>query len=222
MSAVALLLAAGRGQRLGDRGPKALVEVAGRSLLEHALEGLRRAGLTEVVVVHPDGAGEAFAARAPGTTLVVGGATRTESARAGLAVATDADLVAVHDAARAFMPSATIVATLAAVTGDVVAAAPACAVTDTLKRVEGAQVVGTIERGELVAVQTPQVFRREVLELALGRDGEASDDLALVERLIDAGEVSGRIVTVPGSSRGLKVTWPDDVRLAEVLRESVT
>jgi 2-C-methyl-D-erythritol 4-phosphate cytidylyltransferase len=218
-----LLVAAGRGERLGGDGPKALVRVGGRTLLEHALCGLASAGLEDVVVVHPAGAAAEFAALAPGARLVPGGATRTASVRAGLsALAGDVDVVAVHDAARALTPASVIRRAVAAVTGgdgDVLAAAPAVGVSDTLKRVAGSEVLGTVDRDEVVAVQTPQVFRRDVLALALERGGDATDDLALVERLVAQGVVAGRVVTVPGSTRGLKITWPDDVLLAEALVE---
>lgn len=229
MSLGTILVAAGRGERLGGREPKALVEVGGRTLLEHALCGLAAAGVEDVVVVHPAGEGERFAALAPGAGLTPGGATRTASVRAGLAaLAEDAAVVAVHDAARALMPPEVIrraVAAVADAPGDagavdaVVAAAPAVPVADTLKRVAGDQVVGTVARDDLVAVQTPQVFRREVLAPALERGREATDDLALVEHLVAAGVVSGRVVTVAGSARGLKITWPDDVLFAAALLE---
>ena len=221
MTTAAVLVAAGRGERLGVGGPKALLPLAGRTLLEHALDGLRGAGVSRLVVVHPPGVGETAAQLAPDAELVVGGDTRTASVRAGLAaLAADVEVVAVHDAARPLMPVEVIRDALAAVTGDVVACAPARPVGDTLKRVVHGEVVGTVDRQELVAVQTPQVFRREVLDAALDGGREATDDLALVEALLADGRVRGRIVTVPGSVRGLKITWPEDLELAESLCRS--
>lgn len=218
MTTAAVLLAAGLGERLGVGGPKALLPLAGRTLLEHALDGLRGAGVPHVVVVHPPGVGDTVAQLAPDAQRVSGGATRTASVRAGLA-ALDAgvDVVAVHDAARPLTPVEVIVRALAAVTGDVVAAAPCLPVADTLKRVADGHVVGTVDRDGLVAVQTPQVFRREVLRAALAHGGEATDDLGLVEALPSTGPATGRVVTVAGSPRGLKITWPDDLDLAEAL-----
>jgi 2-C-methyl-D-erythritol 4-phosphate cytidylyltransferase len=219
MTVVAVLVAAGRGERLGGSEPKALVPVGGRSLLEHALEGLRAAGLDRIVVVHPPGDESRFAPLVGDAVLVAGGATRTASVRAGLAaVDRGADLVAVHDAARGLTPPEVIARAVAAVEGDVVAAAPGRRVADTLKRVRDGHVVATVDRDDLIAVQTPQVFRREVLEAALALGVEATDDLALVERLLAGGGHPGRVVTVAGSALGLKVTWPEDVRLAEALR----
>jgi 2-C-methyl-D-erythritol 4-phosphate cytidylyltransferase len=218
VTTAAVLVAAGRGERLGVGGPKALLPLAGRTLLEHALDGLRGAGVRRLVVVHPAGVGETAAQLAPDATLAIGGDTRTASVRAGLAaVDDDVEVVAVHDAARPLMPVEVIREALAAVTGDVVAAAPARPVPDTLKRVVDGDVVGTVDRHDLVAVQTPQVFRRVVLDAALARDREATDDLALVEALLADGGAHGRIVTVPGSALGLKITWPEDLELAEAL-----
>ena len=221
MTTAAVLVAAGRGERLGVGGPKALLPLAGRTLLEHALDGLRTAGIPRLVVVHPPGLGDTAAQLAPDAELAVGGDTRTASVRAGLAaLADDVELVAVHDAARPLTPAAVIRDALEAVTGDVVAAAPARAVPDTLKRVVHGDVVGTVDREDLVAVQTPQVFRREVLDAALARDREATDDLALVEALLADGGAPGRIVTVAGSLHGMKITYPEDLDLAELLCRS--
>jgi 2-C-methyl-D-erythritol 4-phosphate cytidylyltransferase len=103
-----------------------------------------------------------------------------------------------------------------AVAGDVVAAAPGLPVADTLKRISGEQVVTTVERVDLVAIQTPQVFPREVLATVSVPGATATDDLALVERLLASGDLTGRVVWVPGSPRGLKVTVPEDLLLAEV------
>jgi 2-C-methyl-D-erythritol 4-phosphate cytidylyltransferase len=107
-------------------------------------------------------------------------------------------LVAVHDAARGLAPADLVARTVEAVAGDVVAAAPALPVADTLKRVDGDTVVATVDRVPLVAVQTPQVFRVDVLRAAHEGDPDATDDLALVERAIADGRVTGRVVVVEG------------------------
>jgi 2-C-methyl-D-erythritol 4-phosphate cytidylyltransferase len=218
----AVVVAAGRGIRLGAGRPKALTRLADATLLEHALAGLRAAGVDRIVVVHPPDHAEAFAPLVGEATLVPGGATRTDSVRAGVvALPAEVQLVAVHDAARALTPPEVTRAVLAAVAGDVLAAAPGCPVADTLKRVVPAdgrhEVRATVARDDLVAVQTPQAFPREVLELALASGRSASDDLGLVEALLADGRLHGRVVVVPGSALGLKVTWPDDVVVAEAL-----
>lgn len=214
----AVVVAAGRGERLGGDRPKALVEVAGRPLVAWAVAGLRRAGVGHVVVVHTPGEAAAFTAATGDERVVLtpGGEDRSASVRAGLTVLPEeVSVVAVHDAARAFTPAEVVRSVIAAVTGDVLAAAPALPVADTLKRIDGQQVVATVDRSSLVAVQTPQVFPRTVLETVAG--GAATDDLALVEQHLAAGALAGRVVWVPGSPRAAKLTYPADLVTAEAL-----
>jgi 2-C-methyl-D-erythritol 4-phosphate cytidylyltransferase len=216
-----VLVAAGSGVRLGSDGPKALTALAGRPLIAHALDGLAAASLPAPVVVFTPGEREAFEAAIGDRAveaLVPGGADRTASVRAGVdALPSDCDVVAVHDAARPLMPASVVRAAVDALTTGVVAAAPAIAVADTLKRTRDGEVVETIDRTGVVAVQTPQVFPRQVLEAALVAADGATDDLSLVERLVASGSLTGRIVTVPGSLRGLKVTYQEDLELAAAL-----
>lgn len=224
MSFAAVLVAAGSGQRLGAALPKALVEVAGRPLVAHAAERLVEAGASHLVVVAPPDHLTHVLEAVPDTdvpvTVVGGGDTRAASVRAGLGeVPPDEDVVAIHDAARAFAPAALIRRTVEAVDGDVVAAAPALPVGDTLKRVDGDRVVGTVDRSDLVAVQTPQVFLTEVLRAAHADGADATDDLALVEVLLASGSVTGRVVVVPGAAAATKITWPADLALVAALAE---
>jgi 2-C-methyl-D-erythritol 4-phosphate cytidylyltransferase len=207
--AVALLVAAGRGERLGASGPKAFVMLGRRPLLEWSLEVLRAApSVRGVVVAVPPGVSY------PGA--VEGGASRSESVRNALAAAgADEDVVLVHDAARPLLTVELVEACVAGLEGfdAVVAAAP---VTDTIKRAEADHVVSeTLDRSSLWAVQTPQVFRRSVLERALAQPAEAlaaaTDDAGLVEAL------GGRVGVVPAPRENLKVTTPLDLRVAELL-----
>lgn len=223
----AVLVAAGRGERLGtasDGRPKALVEIGGATLVEHAVRRLLAADVSELVIVHTPGHRDEFGAildRVHGVTLVPGGATRSQSVRAGVrALAAEVQVVAIHDAARAFTPAETIVRTLAAVQRDVIAAAPGRAVPDTVKRVgPDGDVLATVPRDDLWLVQTPQVIRRDVLDATLawaeGRD--ATDDLGLVEHAIAAGVVRGRVRLVAGDPLAFKVTRPEDLSFAERL-----
>jgi 2-C-methyl-D-erythritol 4-phosphate cytidylyltransferase len=213
--AVALILAAGSGERLGAGRPKALVELAGRPLLEWSVEALRGVGaVEEIVVALPPGV-EAPA----GTRGVLGGAVRSESGALALVAAGPGDPILVHDAARPLLTTELAEAVLAAVevkgVDCAVAAAP---VTDTIKRAEGGVVSETLERGELWAAQTPQVFRRAALEKALEAPSEvlarATDDAWLVER------AGGRVVVVPAPRENLKVTTRLDLELAELLLAS--
>lgn len=179
-------------------------------MLDHSVEALRAvAGVEEIVVALPPGA------RAPeGTVGVAGGEHRSQSVRAALAASTG-DPVLVHDAARPLLTPELADACLAELAASgcdaVVAAAP---VTDTIKQARDREVTATLDRASLWAVQTPQVFRRAVLErvLAQGDDvlAQATDDASLVER--DEGVV--RIVPAPREN--LKVTTPGDLRVAEL------
>ncbi|HET6548999.1 MAG TPA: 2-C-methyl-D-erythritol 4-phosphate cytidylyltransferase [Solirubrobacter sp.] len=209
---VALVVAAGSGERLGAALPKAFVEVAGRPLLEWSLAAIRAAGLTEIVVALPEGA-----ATPPGCVGVRGGATRSASVRAALAAAPPGDAVVVHDAARPLASAALFGAVLDALreADCAIAAAP---VTDTIKEAADGVVVSTLDRSRLWAVQTPQAFRRAALEAALDVDdailARATDDAWLVER------AGGSVRVVESSPENFKVTTPHDLRVADmILRE---
>jgi 2-C-methyl-D-erythritol 4-phosphate cytidylyltransferase len=207
--AVALLVAAGSGERLGAGRPKAFVVLAGRPMLEWSLDALRAAGIDDIVVALPPG--EA----APHDSLgVVGGATRSESVRAALAAAPPGDVV-VHDAARPLVTPDHFRGTLAAL-ADVDCAVAAAPCTDTVKEAgEDRLVIGTLDRSRLWAIQTPQAFRRAALERALsvGDDllAAATDDAWLVER------TGGTVRVVESTPANLKVTTPHDLRIAELL-----
>lgn len=214
-------VAAGDGTRLGAGTTKALIEVAGVPLVVHAVRSLAAAGLPPPVVVHPSGDGAAVEralADEQVATLVPGGATRTDSVRRGVAaLPAGCDLVAIHDAARPLVPVEVVRRVLAAVQDDVRAAAPGLPIADTLKRVADGAVITTVDREGLVGVQTPQVFPRDVLDAVLAADGEATDELTLVERWIETGRLTGRVVVVPGSVFAHKVTYPDDLELVAAL-----
>lgn len=213
--AIALIVAAGSGERLGAGRPKALVELAGRPMLDWSLQALAASPeIDQVVVALPVGAGlpEVSGERVIG---VEGGATRSESVRCALEVAQQGDPVLVHDAARPLLTPAIVAHVLAALAADVdadaaIAAAP---VTDTIKRVaDHGGVLETLDRSSLWAVQTPQVFRRDALERALAQPadvlGEATDDAWLIER------AGGRVVVASVSAENLKVTTPLDLEIA--------
>jgi 2-C-methyl-D-erythritol 4-phosphate cytidylyltransferase len=211
--AIALIVAAGEGQRLAVGRPKALVELGGRPMLDWSIAALRAVpAVGQIVVALPPGVD------APaGTTGVQGGAVRSDSVRRALAAAGAGDPVLVHDAARPLLTAGLADAAIAALLADelaqaVVVAAP---VTDTVKRVEGGLVRETLDRSVLWAVQTPQVFRRAALERALDVDEQtlsmATDDAWLVER------TGGRVLVVEGPRENLKVTTRLDLALAELL-----
>lgn len=211
--AIALIVAAGLGERLGASRPKALVELAGRPLLQWSVDVLSAVAAIERIVVALPAGVDAPA----GTIGVVGGAVRSESVSRALAAAGPGDPVLVHDAARPLLTTKLISDTLAAVARDGVdAAIAATTVTDTVKQVDGAGVVtSTLDRSSLWAVQTPQAFRRVSLERALDVPddvlAQATDDAWLVER------TGGRVVVVSAPPENLKVTTPLDLTLAELV-----
>lgn len=210
--AVALVVAAGRGERLGSDGPKAFAALAGRPMLEWSIAALRAVPAIERIVV----ALPAGVAAPEGCIGVPGGEQRSHSVRAALAAAGEGDAVLVHDAARPLVTAELVARCLAALDGGWDAAIAAAPVTDTIKRADaGGRVVETLDRSALWSIQTPQVFRRAALERALARpDAElaaATDDAMLVER--DGGSV--RIVAAPPEN--LKVTTALDLAVAELL-----
>ena len=218
-----VVVAAGSGTRLAQGAPKAFVEVAGRSILERSLESLfASADPVQVVVVVPSALVaesralvESVAGAASGyASVVVGGSTRQGSVAAGLAaVAPSVATVLVHDCARPFTPTAQfeLVASTVESTGHGVV--PGLPVSDTIKRVGAAgEVVETVDRAELVAMQTPQGFPRAALDAAYAAArAEHTDDAALFA-------ASGhRVVVVEGDPVAFKITTPWDLRRAETI-----
>jgi 2-C-methyl-D-erythritol 4-phosphate cytidylyltransferase len=206
-------------------GPKALVELAGRPLLAHAVEAVEANASTVAVVVvgHPDtleATGKLIAEEgfAKVTAVVPGGPTRQASVAAGLAALPPGPgYVAVHDAARPLATHGAVDRMLALLLeAGVAGVVPGVPVTDTIRQVDpGRRSTGIVDRDQLRAMQTPQLFVREVLEEAhrrARRDGvEAVDEAALVE-------LAGHWVQVlPGDPENLKVTTPLDLAIAETL-----
>jgi 2-C-methyl-D-erythritol 4-phosphate cytidylyltransferase len=220
-----LVPAAGQGTRLGPGGPKALRELHGDSLLVHAVRRIgRAAGVGLIAVAAPPGhAPEVRAALVDqlpdGVTLLVvdGGHTRQVSVGAALqAVPAGYPVVLVHDAARALAPVELVERVVAAVRAGHDAVIPVLPVVDTVKQVDDSgHVVGTVDRTVLRSVQTPQGFRRDVLEAAHRSAVDSlTDDAGLVEKL------GVRVFCVPGSASAMKITNPTDLAVAEMLLRS--
>jgi len=218
VSVWAVLVAAGRGERLGSDRPKAFAPLRGEPLLA---EPLRRLDSSEwvdaIVIVAPpeweepsilvaeeNGCGKVSAS-------VTGGETRGESVRAGVGeVPDDADVILVHDAARPVVVEDVVERVLTALGEGWDGAVPALRLADTVKRVQDDAVVETLDRNELVAAPTPQAFLAPVLREALGGDlAGATDCSALVEAR------GGRVKVVPGDPRLLKVTDKRDLHVVE-------
>jgi len=214
MSVWAILVAAGRGERLGLDQPKAFARLGDDPLLAEPLRRLENCGWVDaIVIVAPPGWEEPsiLVAEELGCgkvhACVGGGETRTDSVRAGLAeVPPDALVVLVHDAARPLLEAGVIERVLAPLSAGWDGAVPGLPVADTLKRAgpDGA-VCETVPRDGLWAVQTPQAFLADVLRRAYAADGEATDCAALVEA------AGGRVTVVKGDERLLKVTTADDL-----------
>ena len=214
MSVWAILVAAGRGERLGLDQPKAFAKLGEDPLLAEPLRRLEESDWVDaIVLVAPPGWEEPTILLAEelgcgkANACVAGGATRTDSVRAGLAEVPAAALVVlVHDVARPLVSDAVIERVLAPLSEGWDGAVPGIPVTDTLKRVgrDGA-VEETVARDSLYAVQTPQAFVAEVLRRAAANGAEATDCAGLVEA------AGGRVKVVEGDPRLLKVTTADDL-----------
>jgi 2-C-methyl-D-erythritol 4-phosphate cytidylyltransferase len=213
-----LVPAAGLGTRLGPGAPKALREIGGSTLLAHTVARLAAApSVGHIVVAAPVGMVATVSALWPasgGLTVVEGGPTRQESVAAALAaVPPSYQIILVHDAARAFAPVELTERVAAAVRDGHGAVIPVLPVVDTIKTVDDSgHVVDTLDRSALRAAQTPQGFRRDLLEAAhrAAADGH-TDDAGLVER------IGVRVYCVPGSEAALKITRPADLAVAETL-----
>ncbi len=215
--AVALIVAGGRGERLGSDVPKALVNVGGRPMLYWSVRAAQSvSAISTIVVALP---GDYLNEVPRGTIGVVGGASRSASVRSALAAAGDGDVVVVHDAARALVTADLFARALIAFERSgadaLVTAAP---VTDTIKQVsiEGdMRVSATLDRSRLWAVQTPQVFHRPALEWALSASpeqlGRATDDASLIE------QGGGIVAVMAAPAENFKITTEFDLRVAEML-----
>ncbi|MEW2013772.1 MULTISPECIES: 2-C-methyl-D-erythritol 4-phosphate cytidylyltransferase [Microbacterium] len=216
-----IVVAAGSGTRLGADAPKAFVGIDAHTILRRALRGVFAAPQAQVVVVAPadrvgDATTEAHEAagdRGDLVSVVAGGATRQASVAAGLAaVWPDVEIVLVHDAARALTPPEVFARVIDAVAAGSDAVIPVLPVVDTLKRIDADTVVEPVDRSVLAAAQTPQGFRRAVLDDAY-RDAAAdhTDDAALLQ-------AAGTVVrTVPGDERAFKITTSADLDRARGL-----
>ncbi|WP_237201611.1 2-C-methyl-D-erythritol 4-phosphate cytidylyltransferase [Rothia nasimurium] len=229
------VVAAGSGSRLGAGKPKAAVEVAGRTVLEWALVGIRESGVAaRIVVTVPPGDSElSEVCSRYGALAVPGGATRAESVTGALAAIADAAPlpgapeqlptgVLVHDAARCFTPASVYHRVAAALEAGEKAVIPVLPVVDTIKTVDAAGYVsGTPARAQLRAVQTPQGFdvatlvqaHRDVASLPQEVAEAITDDAMLAETL------GLPVATVEGAAEAFKITTPLDMTLAVALFE---
>ena len=216
---VAVVPAAGTGERLAAGVPKAFYQLDGRTLVERAVEGLLESGVVDrvVVAVPADRTDRAKLILGRGATVVAGGANRGESVSRALEAVSDVeepDFVLVHDAARALTPPELVVRVVEALRAGHPAVVPALAVSDTIKSIDAnGAVLGTPERAGLRAVQTPQGFATELLLRAYQQAGTAdfTDDASLVER------IGGQVQVVDGDPLAFKITTRLDLLLAQAI-----
>ena len=221
METLAIIVAAGRGERMAAGRPKAFLELAGEPLLLRSARAFDRArSVDAVVAVVPDGlvdaARQMLEPLAKVTAVVPGGVRRQDSVLEGMKPAPDGfdGIVLVHDAARPFVSAALIDAVVAEArhTG---AAVPVWAVADTIKRVSDGRVVETVDRSALASAQTPQGFRFALLGRAYEsafRGRVTVTDEAMAVELIGA-----PVAAVPGEALNRKLTTPDDLVWAEAM-----
>lgn len=223
-----VLAGAGEGVRMGGLGPKLLLPVGGRTLLERvAATFLAHASVGEIVAAVPErlaGDAERVLRALPNprgipVAVLPGGATRQRSVAVAVGALTrELRMIAVHDVARALVRQDLVTRVLEAARRDG-AAIPVLPIRDTIKEVEGARVLRTVPRSGLAGAQTPQIFTRDMMLRALAAADaaglEATDDAALVE---ETG--TGVVTAVPGDPTNLKLTELSDVTLFEALIRS--
>ena len=216
MTFSAIIVAAGSGSRAG--GDKQWRDLGGRPVLRWSAEALLNAGAAELVVVVAPGS-EARAAQAlqglSDWRAVAGGAARAQSVRAGLdALTCPAEQpVLIHDAARPLL-SPNVIARLVSALDTADGALPALPVADSLRRGDQGLMAGVVERDGLWRAQTPQAFRRGVIEKAYAAWSDAetpTDEAVVVERN------GGRVALIEGDPRLMKLTYPEDFAMAEAL-----
>ncbi|MFC3087285.1 bifunctional 2-C-methyl-D-erythritol 4-phosphate cytidylyltransferase/2-C-methyl-D-erythritol 2,4-cyclodiphosphate synthase [Tabrizicola soli] len=213
MDTAVIVVAAGRGSRMGGEMPKQWQVLSGKPVLAHTLAAF--AGLRVLLVIHPE---DRARAEAFGVELVEGGATRDASVLAGLRAleGSGVEAVLIHDGARPLVTRGLVdrlVAALAVHQG----AAPALPVSDALWRGAGGLVAGTVDRAGIYRAQTPQAFRfAPILAAHRAHPGGAADD-------VEVARAAGLdVAIVEGEESNLKLTWPGDFARAEAILKGRT
>jgi 2-C-methyl-D-erythritol 4-phosphate cytidylyltransferase/2-C-methyl-D-erythritol 2,4-cyclodiphosphate synthase len=218
-SVAVVLLAAGKGERLGANAPKAFVELAGKSLLEHSVfRALATSNLKQLIIAVPESHLEQtlefekqLSNQGVDIRVVVGGKTRQESVSESLAVlAGGINIVLVHDSARSLASTELFNRVADAVFENQIGVIPALQVADTIKKYKGDVIQETIERSNLVRAQTPQGFPASVLVAAhVGANEEFTDDAALIQSF------GGTVMMIPGEEQAMKITTSEDFERAQ-------
>jgi 2-C-methyl-D-erythritol 4-phosphate cytidylyltransferase/2-C-methyl-D-erythritol 2,4-cyclodiphosphate synthase len=218
-SVAVVLLAAGKGERLGAKAPKAFVELAGKSLLEHSVfRALATENLKQLIIAVPESHltqtlefEKQLSNQGVDIRVVVGGATRQQSVSESLAVlAGGIDIVLVHDSARSLASTDLFNRVSQAVFENQIGVIPALRVADTIKKYKGDVIQETIERSDLVRAQTPQGFPASVLVAAhVGATEEFTDDAALIQ------SIGGTVMMIEGEEQAMKITTTEDFERAQ-------
>ena len=216
----AIIVAAGSGSRFNSDKPKQFHEIHGKPVISHTLERFDDCAAVDAIILvlaKDDSAsfakiGGRYPIKTP-ITVAAGGKTRAHSVANGLA-ATDprSDIVIVHDGARPLITTDEIQRTIAR-SEETGGACLVVGVTDTIKEVDGDEIIGTLDRRALRRAVTPQAFRYDILKRAFEDETAyeaATDECYMVEQL------GIRVAAVPGSTRNIKITYQDDLSIAEL------
>lgn len=215
MKVATIIVAAGEGRRFGTAKQFALL--AGRPVVDWTIKAFAaHPQIDELIVVLPDESRtEEIESRWPKIKAVVkGGKQRQDSVSRGLeAVSPEIEIVLVHDGVRPLV-TAELISRIIDAAKKEGAAIPAVTIEDTVKMIDGDFIIRTINREQLVRVQTPQGFRKNLLQMAFNQAKKegyyASDEASLIER------IGGRVKIIPGETKNIKITTPEDLKIAEV------
>lgn len=218
MKKSAIIVAGGSGARLGFSIPKAFVKLAGWAMFEHSVVLFENLGFDQIILAVPENfipqAKAILADRNSKTVVVSGGRTRTDSVRSAFnALDSTIEIIGIHDAARPLLTPEDAIAVFEAAQkhGSATLAIP---VVDTLKSVNNGIIESTLPREGLWAVQTPQVFLRDIIRRALELEGDFTDDCAMAE------VIGEKVRVIKTSKTNLKITYPEDLVLAEAILSS--
>lgn len=226
MQVLAVLVAAGRGERMGGSRPKAFLEIAGQPMLLRAARALAACPAVDALVAvvprdEQENARRLLEPLAKLCAVVPGGVRRQDSVLEGMKQAPDGfdGILIVHDAARPLVEPA-LVAAVVAKAREVGAALPVLALPDTVKRVDAGRVVETLERRELFGAQTPQAFRFSLLVRAY--EEAFRDRVTLTDEAMAVERLGEPVAVVPGSETNRKLTTPEDLAWAEAVAQRST
>ena len=212
MRVCAIIAAAGSGRRMGTEKNKLLLEVGNKTVIEKTAEAFQKNENTDAIVIVSDiDEIKEIAEKFPKVIAVVpGGDTRQKSVYNGMVAAKDYDILAVHDGARCFV-SQKIITDAILKAEEKGACVPVIDVIDTIKKINGDEICGSVDRESIKAIQTPQCFKRELLFEAYEKsDGNETDESSLVSKI-------AKVYTCTGGRENIKITTKYDLLIAEAI-----